>query len=83
MVLLFPSEEQYRKFNPDEFPGLPSTITYGIDTDGAIQKQLREQMKLKGSTLPHIHHRRHIQSCSVLLTRLYHRHRRANDESCP
>lgn len=52
MVLLFPSEEQYRKFNPDEFPGLPSTITYGIDTDGAIQKQLREQMKLKGSTLP-------------------------------
>ena len=52
MVLLFPSEEQYRKFNPDEFPGLPSTITYGIDTDGAIQRQLREQMKLRGSTLP-------------------------------
>ena len=38
MVLLFPSEEQYKKFRPSEFPGLPSTITYGIDVDGAIQK---------------------------------------------
>lgn len=52
MVLLFPSEEQYRKFNPDEFPGLPKTITYGIDIDGAIQKQLREAMKLRNNTLP-------------------------------
>ena len=52
MVILFPSEEQFRKFNPDEFPGLPSTITYGIDTDGAIMQQIKENMKLRSSTLP-------------------------------
>ena len=51
MVLLFPSEEQYKKFRPSEFPGLPSTITYGIDVDGAIQKQIAESMKLPNSTI--------------------------------
>ena len=29
IVLLFPSEEQYKKFHPAEFQGLPSTIAYG------------------------------------------------------
>ncbi len=54
MILLFPNEEQFKKFNPDEFPGLPSTITYGIDIDNAVQRQIIENMKLKqgGSTLP-------------------------------
>lgn len=51
MVLLFPSEEQYKKFRPSEFPGLPSTITYGIDVDGAIQKQIASAMKLPNSTI--------------------------------
>ena len=51
MVLLFPSEKQYKKFRPSEFPGLPSTITYGIDVDGAIQKQIAESMKLPNSTI--------------------------------
>lgn len=51
MVLLFPSEEQYKKFRPSEFPGLPSTITYGIDVDGAIQKQIASSMKLPNSTI--------------------------------
>jgi len=51
MVLLFPSEEQYKKFRPSEFPGLPSTITYGIDVDGAIHKQIAESMKLPNSTI--------------------------------
>ena len=49
MVLLFPDEEQYKKFQPTEFPGLPSTIIYGIDTDGNIQKQITESMKLSSS----------------------------------
>ena len=40
MVFLFPSEEQYKKFNADEFKGLPSTITYGIDTDDSIRKEI-------------------------------------------
>ena len=51
MVLLFPSEEQYKKFRPSEFPGLPNTITYGIDIDNAIQKQIASSMKLPNSTI--------------------------------
>ena len=51
MVLLFPTEEQYKKFRPSEFPGLPSTIVYGIDTNGAIQKQIAESMKLSNQTV--------------------------------
>jgi len=50
IVLLFPNEEQYQKFRPQEFPGLPSTITYGIDVDGFIQKQIAEEMKLSDKT---------------------------------
>ena len=46
MVLLFPNMEQFRKFRPDEFPGLPSNIVYGIDIDGSIQEQIAEEMKL-------------------------------------
>lgn len=51
MVLLFPTEEQYKKFRPSEFPGLPATITYGIDIDGAIQKQIAQSMKLSNQTV--------------------------------
>ena len=51
IVLLFPSEEQYKKFRPSEFPGLPSTITYGIDIDNSIQKQIAESMKLPNQTI--------------------------------
>lgn len=52
MVFLFPSEEQYRKFNADEFKGLPSTITYGIDVDDRIRKEIVGAMKLNNSILP-------------------------------
>lgn len=52
MVLLFPSEEQYKKFNTDEFKALPSTIVYGIDVDNTIQKQIVDAMKLNKSILP-------------------------------
>ena len=50
IVLLFSSEEQYKKFRPDEFPGLPSTIIYGIDSDNSIRKQIVTSMKLSGQT---------------------------------
>ncbi len=46
MVLLFPSEEDYAKFRPQDFPGMPNTITYGIDKNGAIQAQIAKNMKL-------------------------------------
>lgn len=51
MVLLFPSEEQFKKFQPSEFQGLPSTITYGIDIDGSIQEQIAKSMNLSNQTI--------------------------------
>ena len=53
MVMLFPDEVNYKRFNPDEFPGLPSTITFGIDEGNEIQNQIVESMKLSSkSSLP-------------------------------
>lgn len=52
IVLLFPDAEKYGKFHPQDFPGLPSTIVYGIDSHG-IAAQIIENMKLKHKdTLP-------------------------------
>ena len=51
MVLLFPSEEDYAKFRPQDFPGLPKNITFGIDKDGSIQKQIAKEMKLVNSNI--------------------------------
>ena len=51
MVLLFPSEEDYAKFRPQDFPGLPKTITYGIDKDGSIQAQIAKNMKLSNDEI--------------------------------
>lgn len=51
IVLLFPDEEQYRKFRPEEFPGLPKTVSYGIDADGAVQKQILQGAKLSSKTI--------------------------------
>ncbi len=51
MVLLFPSEEDYKKYRPQDFPGLPSTIVMGIDVDGSIQKQIAANMKLQNNTI--------------------------------
>ena len=53
MVLLFTDKESYDKFDRKDFPNLPSTITFGIDTDGKIRKEIAENMKLaKGGQLP-------------------------------
>lgn len=52
MVLLFPDEKQAKSFNADEFPGLPNTITFGIDQENAIQKMIQENMKLSHDNLP-------------------------------
>ncbi len=53
MILLFPSEDDLKKFDAKEFPGLPSTVVCGVDADGAIQNQIRENMELgKNVVLP-------------------------------
>ena len=50
IVLLFPDEKGYKNFDPKELPG---TITYGLDIDGAIQKEMATAMKLQNAnTLP-------------------------------
>lgn len=52
MVLLFPTQQNADKFNKNEFAGLPSTISYGIDVDSRIQKEIVGAMKLNPSSLP-------------------------------
>lgn len=54
MILLFPSQDEYNKFNPADFGApLPSNITYGIDIDGNIYNQIAAGMRLpRQNTLP-------------------------------
>ena len=53
IVLLFPDEKGYKNFDPKEFGDLPGTITYGLDIDGAIQKEMATAIKLQNAnTLP-------------------------------
>ncbi len=50
IILLFPNEDQYKKFSPEEFPGLPSTVTFGVDATGSIRQQIVEEMRLSNPT---------------------------------
>lgn len=50
MVLLFPDEKGYNSFDPKEFGELPNTITYGIDADNHIQKEIASAMKLQNAS---------------------------------
>lgn len=53
LLLLFPNETQYKKFKPADFPGLPSTVIFGIDQQGKIQQQIAQAMRLsRATTLP-------------------------------
>ncbi|MDL2281838.1 transglutaminase-like domain-containing protein [Parabacteroides sp. OttesenSCG-928-G06] len=46
MVLLFPDEEAFNRFDAEEFGALPGTIVYGIDIDNRIQQEIVANMKL-------------------------------------
>lgn len=46
IVVLFNGEQQWKDFNVNEFPGLPSTITYGIDSERAVGNMIAKAMKL-------------------------------------
>lgn len=50
MVLLFPDEKGYQNFDQKEFGELPATITYGIDADNHIQKEIVQAMKLQNAS---------------------------------
>lgn len=52
MVLLFPDEDKYKRFHAEDFPGLPNTIIYGMDSHNAAG-QIADEMKLRNkSSLP-------------------------------
>lgn len=46
LVLLFASKADYDKYMKSPIPGLPSTVVFGIDTDGSIDKEIRTNMKV-------------------------------------
>ena len=46
MVLLFPDEAQQGKFNGNEFGALPTTVSYGMDMNHVVQRQIVENMHL-------------------------------------
>ena len=52
ILVVFASEEDYRKFRAQDF-NLPSTVRYGIDADGKMRNMIVSEMKLdKGGRLP-------------------------------
>ena len=50
IVLLFPSRAAYGKYQSAPIEGLPSTVVWGIDTDGSIEAAIRQEMKLQAGT---------------------------------
>ncbi len=52
ILVVFASEEDYRKFRAQDF-NLPSTVRYGIDADGKMRNMIASEMKVdKGGRLP-------------------------------
>ena len=51
IVLLFEDEAAAQKFRISEFPGLPKNMIFGVDKEGAIRKQVVENMKLTNVNL--------------------------------
>ena len=52
LLVVFASEEDYKKFRPEHF-NFPSTVRFGIDADGSMRQMVATEMKLdKGGRLP-------------------------------
>ena len=52
ILVVFASEEDYRKFRAQDF-NLPSNVRYGIDLDGKMREMIASEMKLdNGGRLP-------------------------------
>ena len=52
IVLLFQNQDAAARFNADEFHGLPATVSWGCDIDGAILREAVEQQHLPTASLP-------------------------------
>lgn len=46
MIFLFPSEKNWNKFDMNEFKGLPSNITWGIDNNRTIHNSIIADMEM-------------------------------------
>ena len=52
ILVVFATEDDYRKFRPDHF-NLPSNVHFGVDVDGRMRKMVATEMKLdKNGRLP-------------------------------
>lgn len=49
LLLTFPDKDALNKFRLQDFPGLPSTITWGMDRNAAVQNALASSAKLANS----------------------------------
>lgn len=52
IILLFPNEQGWKQFDANEFQGLPSTISYGIDSGRLAEALTRELHLPNATTLP-------------------------------
>lgn len=52
IVLLFPDADSASRFNRASFAKLPANVVFGIDTDGAIKKEIEESLHLAGEEMP-------------------------------
>jgi len=46
IILLFKSQQEMQLFDKQEFPGLPTTVSYGIDTEGKIMTMIADAINL-------------------------------------
>ena len=42
IIVLFPDEEEWKAFNPKAYGDLPKNVTFGIDKDGSVLRQVKE-----------------------------------------
>ncbi len=52
IVMLLRDEDEFSRFDASLYPNLPSTLTLGADIDGAIAKELKENLELSDGELP-------------------------------
>ena len=49
IILLFPDETAYAKYAASPAASLPQTVTFGIDRDGSVRRQILDAMHLPGN----------------------------------
>ncbi len=52
ILMLLRDEEEFSRFDSSLYPNLPNTLTLGADIDGAITKELTENLELPEGELP-------------------------------